>query len=1075
MIIYMRIFLRSFFLFVATSAAALFLGTASPVFAAGCIFASAGDSDFNTAANWSCGHVPTGADNINVPVSTTTNMSANVTTSGGLTVEGTLNAVSFTMAAGSMTVPLGGVATSTSGTYSIAGGAVANTGTIGTGTGNCLFTGTVQNDGTIDIGSGVVTSSGAFTNAGTITGGSGILAVGLSWVNTAGTFNAQSGTVRVYNGGNPGITITLPGHLYNNVQILNAEADTVSLTTSSTVLGTLEVGGIATLTANTSTINVLGVTTIGSGTVVTSTTGGFSFSSAVSSTGSFGTVSGNTSFASTFQNNGTFDISSGTATTTGTLTNAAGGTIRGQTGTLSLVGSFTNSGTFTAGSGTVRVAGTAAQTIGGAIYNNFGSIKTAETATMAASSTVLGTLDASGSGGTLSASSNAFTVVGVATILSGATVTSTSGTLTFGAAVTSTGSLGSTSGNMAFASTVQNNGTLDIGSGTATSTGAFTNAAGATLRGQTGTLSTLAAFTNAGTFTAGTGTFRVAGTAAQNVTGSTFYNFTSIKASGTATIVTSAATVGGALTTSGGGTLSSAALALTVTGASTIGASTVVTSTSGALTFTGAVTSTGTIGSGTGVQMFSSTYQNNGTWAHGSGAVTSTGTMTDAAGATINCGSGEWDVMASWTEAGTFNRQTCKVRFVGTAAQTIPAVTFYNVSFRNAIGSSLSGTTYVSTTMDLISGASLAIGGYTLVVPNTITNNGTITISNTGSFIHAAASNAFTDSAGSAVTSYTQGGSVYVTIEDPSRNLLSGAADTLIVAVRGDTTSGGDTEYMTLTETGANTGIFRNTTGATLSGTSPTGGNGILEGIVSGTLTGTYTDAYDSADVLAATKAFTITSVAGSTGGGGSAGGGGSTGLAAPTPTVQSLTTTNGVTSTSNINNSNGNVTQNLQNLTTIGVSTNSLVKLADDGNANTQEDTAVYFVAADGRRHAFPNSRVYFTWFTNFNNVQIITSAKMASIPLGSNVTYKPGVKLVKFPSLAKVYAVSRGGELHWVKTEALAVSLYGAAWNTMVDDINDAFFTNYFYGSDINVSTDYVPASQTAAATSISWNFGL
>ncbi len=117
----------------------------------------------------------------------------------------------------------------------------------------------------------------------------------------------------------------------------------------------------------------------------------------------------------------------------------------------------------------------------------------------------------------------------------------------------------------------------------------------------------------------------------------------------------------------------------------------------------------------------------------------------------------------------------------------------------------------------------------------------------------------------------------------------------------------------------------------------------------------------------------------------------------------------------------------------------------------------AVYYIGRDGKRHAFPNSRVYFTWYQNFDTVEEVSLEKLSSFGLGRNVTYRPGVRMVKFTTDPKVYAVSRSGELHWVKTEAAAVSLYGSDWNKKIDDISDVFFTNYMFGTDINIASDY------------------
>lgn len=117
----------------------------------------------------------------------------------------------------------------------------------------------------------------------------------------------------------------------------------------------------------------------------------------------------------------------------------------------------------------------------------------------------------------------------------------------------------------------------------------------------------------------------------------------------------------------------------------------------------------------------------------------------------------------------------------------------------------------------------------------------------------------------------------------------------------------------------------------------------------------------------------------------------------------------------------------------------------------------AVYYVGADGKRHAYPNSRVFFTWYQNFDGVQTVSQAALNLYALGRNVTYRPGSRMVKFTTLNKVYAVARDGSLRWVKTEDVARGLYGADWNTKIDDISDAFFTDYSFGPDIDLAASF------------------
>lgn len=131
--------------------------------------------------------------------------------------------------------------------------------------------------------------------------------------------------------------------------------------------------------------------------------------------------------------------------------------------------------------------------------------------------------------------------------------------------------------------------------------------------------------------------------------------------------------------------------------------------------------------------------------------------------------------------------------------------------------------------------------------------------------------------------------------------------------------------------------------------------------------------------------------------------------------------------------------------------------------------EAAVYYYAQNGKRYVFPNDKTYFTWYLDFSSVKTITAQELAAIPIGGNVTYRPGVKLVKITTDPKVYAVSSFGTLRWMKTEAAAKDLYGSDWNQKVDDVPDTFFINYSIGADITAASDYSPAAEKVAVATI------
>lgn len=139
------------------------------------------------------------------------------------------------------------------------------------------------------------------------------------------------------------------------------------------------------------------------------------------------------------------------------------------------------------------------------------------------------------------------------------------------------------------------------------------------------------------------------------------------------------------------------------------------------------------------------------------------------------------------------------------------------------------------------------------------------------------------------------------------------------------------------------------------------------------------------------------------------------------------------------------------------------------------QSFSAVYYMGADGFRYVFPNDKTYFTWYSNFDSVKWISDAELGRIQIGGNVTYKPGVKMIKINTDPKVYVVDQGGELSAIGSEADAATLYGSTWNKKIDDVADAFFSNYtLTGTTVNAAT-WTASAATAGTTTINIDKGL
>ncbi len=136
---------------------------------------------------------------------------------------------------------------------------------------------------------------------------------------------------------------------------------------------------------------------------------------------------------------------------------------------------------------------------------------------------------------------------------------------------------------------------------------------------------------------------------------------------------------------------------------------------------------------------------------------------------------------------------------------------------------------------------------------------------------------------------------------------------------------------------------------------------------------------------------------------------------------------------------------------------------------------SAVYYYGVNGKRYLFPNQAVYSSWYdSTFTGVITLTDAELVAIPFGGNVTVRPG-KLVQVVSMdtpwqvmdPRVYAVSKGGELHWVKTAAAASAIFGMAWEDQIVAVPESLLTDYTIGSEINFASDYSLATEQAVTT--------
>jgi len=117
---------------------------------------------------------------------------------------------------------------------------------------------------------------------------------------------------------------------------------------------------------------------------------------------------------------------------------------------------------------------------------------------------------------------------------------------------------------------------------------------------------------------------------------------------------------------------------------------------------------------------------------------------------------------------------------------------------------------------------------------------------------------------------------------------------------------------------------------------------------------------------------------------------------------------------------------------------------------------STLYYYGSDGSRYAFPNEKTYFTWYSDFSDVETISDSELAAIPLAGNIVYRAGSRWVKITTAPQTYVVTPEGQIRWIEDAEIAEALAGSDWNTMIDDVPDTFFVDYTVGTSIDDAGD-------------------
>src|SRR3989339_660906 len=434
---------------------------------------------------------------------------------------------------------------------------------------------------------------------------------------------------------------------------------------------------------------------------------------------------------------------------------------------------------------------------------------------------------------------------------------------------------------------------------------------------------------------------------------------------------------------------------------------------------------------------------------------------------------------------GTFNAGTSEVIISNAVSSTFRSASFYNLTLGTGNYTLASNTIYAATTTNsFTNNGTLTLTGVDLIVTGDLYNNGTTTYSSTGK-LKKAATGGLTDTSFTSGSTNGTGNSVTVSVTDPASNMNASTIETKSISLFANTYS--DSESVTLTETGAGTGIFSGsipfniTNGATSNSKMDVSGNG--------SLTLTYSNDYGFLTGSGTSASFTgsIFSSGGTGGGGGSA--------PAVTSATAAVSVSTGAQTTSQIvslNLSATNVTQMAisedpgfagaswdtyaptksftlssgvgektiyvkfrsasggvtpvytvkitlkdgyvaaPTLPSVTGETSCEVLVAGDM-VKSKVSPIIYAVNADQTKSYFPQGDIYKSWTSdNKYSYKLVNQSCISALKSSTAVMPRPGTYLVKEQASDVVYAVLPGNKLVAVSAE-VATALYGSKYLLM------------------------------------------
>lgn len=137
---------------------------------------------------------------------------------------------------------------------------------------------------------------------------------------------------------------------------------------------------------------------------------------------------------------------------------------------------------------------------------------------------------------------------------------------------------------------------------------------------------------------------------------------------------------------------------------------------------------------------------------------------------------------------------------------------------------------------------------------------------------------------------------------------------------------------------------------------------------------------------------------------------------------------------------------------------------------------TTKFYLARDGKRYVFPDeTKTFDTWYPNGTKIVKVSQDELETYPLGGNVCYRPGMRLIRIETDVRIFAVLHGCILRPI-TQETAGNNFGPDWQKLTDTLPDYYFTNYTVDDrPIASAADYNPANERGKSNTIEDDKGI